>query len=197
MRHWLSRAVVVTCLLLPRTLSAAPIVWQLNGEVTDSPSGNPLEGLLPVGTDVNFLLAVNPAAPDLCGAVGAGLYQLAGAQFAFSGNTYTASNSFLEADNPDGSCVPIPSGTAIRMFFDSAPFAEAVISWGGSGEALPLVPPSSADFWVAFVTQVPAVSGEVTSSAVVPEPSAVPEPSTLLLMVPGLAAIAARRRRLG
>jgi hypothetical protein len=189
MQHWLGRAAVLLCLLLPWPVEAAPIYWQLNGDVTDSPSGNPLEPILPTGTDVNFFVTVDPALPDLCNAVGAGEYNLPSSALSFGGKTYAAGSTFLEADNPDGSCVPSPSGMTIRMFFNTAPFAAAVVGWGALGEALPLVPPSSGFFSVSYAGRETTVSGDITSGAVVPEPS------TFMLLASGLAGIAARRRR--
>jgi len=190
MPRWLGRAAVLICLLLPRGASAGPIVWQLNGQIEDSPSGNPLEGYLPVGTDVNFLLTLDSASPDLCDAAGAGFYHLPGGAVDVNGSAYQAANLYLEANNPDGSCVPgYPSGMTMRMFFDTAPFSAAVITWSGDGESVPHVPPSSAEFSMSYVYPDAVVSGDVTSGAVVPEPS------TLLLMLPALSAIIVRHRR--
>lgn len=191
MLHRLGCAVVLTCLLLPRAAAAAPIYWQLNGEITSSPSGNPLEALLPVGTDVSFLIGVDPAAPDLCDAVGAGFYKLPSVTISFAGSTYTASAAFLEANNPDGNCsAGAPTGMTIRTFFDlgTAPFASATLGWSALGEALPTTPPSSGSFYISYADRDPTVSGRITSGAVVPEPS------TFLLMLPALSAILARRR---
>src|SRR5262249_28180668 len=94
----------------------------------------------------------------------------------------------LEADNPDGSCIPSSTGTTIRAFFDMAPFQAAVITWPGIGEALPLVPPSSAQFWMSYAYPDATVAGDLASNEVAPEPS------TLLLMLPALSAIVVRLR---
>jgi PEP-CTERM motif-containing protein len=189
----LGPAILVASLLVSRAASAAPIEWQLNGVITSSPSGNPLEGYLPVGTDVSFLIGVDPTAPDLCDAAGAGFYQLPSTTISFGGISYTASATYLEANNPDGSCVAgVPTGMTIRTFFDfgTAPFSGATIGWFALGEALQTTPPSSGYFWVSYADRDPTVSGDFTSGA------AVPEPSTFLLMLPALSAIVARRRRL-
>jgi hypothetical protein len=187
--HWPGRLAVVVCLLLPWPAGAAPIYWQLNGEITDSPPDNPLEGILPVGTHVNYLVTVDPAAPDLCDNVGSGLYQLPATTVSFGGNSYAASSIYLEADSPDGSCLASPTGATIRLFFDSAPISAGVIDWSAFGEALPTVPPSFADISFSFSGREESVTGYITSGTVVPEPS------SFVLLVSGLAAIAARRRR--
>lgn len=187
----LGSAIVVASLLLSGSAYAVPIQWQLKGKVASSPSGNPLEGYLPSGTDVDFLITVDSTAPDLCDAVGAGFYVLPGAHVSFGGHDYAASNAFLEADNPDASCVARPTGVTVRMFFDTAPFAAAVITWPRPGESLPLTAPARALFSMSYDYPEPTVSGEVKPAV----PAPVPEPAPLLLMLPALGAILARQRR--
>jgi|SRR5215831_261308 len=189
MQQWLGHAIVAASLLAPHGATGAPIVWQLKGEITTSPSGNPLESHLPVGAEMKFLITINPAAPDLCSAAGAGFYMLPGAHVSVGGTDYAASRAYLEADNPEGSCSPAATGATIRMFFDIAPFSAAVITWPRSGETLPSTPPESAQFWVSYNYPSPTVSGRVTRAA------EVTEPSTLLLLLPPLSVLTTRRRR--
>jgi hypothetical protein len=189
MQQWLGHALVAASLLAPHAPGGAPIVWQLKGEIITSPSGNPLEGYLPVGANVRFLVTVNPAAPDLCSAAGAGFYMLPGAHVSVGGTDYAATRAYLEADNPEGNCSPGATGATIRMFFDIAPFSAVVIAWPRPGETLPSTPPESAQFWVSYDYPSPTVSGRVTRA------TAVTEPSTLLLLLPPLSVLITRRRR--
>jgi PEP-CTERM motif-containing protein len=188
MRPCFRPAVVISVFLMAAPVGAAPIGWVMDGTVTVSPEGNPLHGVLPLGTAVDFQVSLDSGAPDLCDAAGAGLYQAPSGMVTVGDNSYTASSAWLEVSNPDGSCVASPSGTTLRMFFDTAPFSAAVIGWGAGGESLPLDAPDTALFWFAYADRAPMVLGEIGPTA------EMPEPSTLLLMLPGLAAIGARRR---
>jgi hypothetical protein len=209
MQHRLSRAAVfVSVVLLPLPAVASPIYWQLNGEITYNPTNPPgspyeeLDSLLPVGTQMTFLITVDPAAPDLCDDPGAGFYFLPGATVSFGGKSYATAPgySWIEVNNVLANCAESGFHDALlRLFF---PFGLTTIDIAaGPGDALPTTPPSTGGFWVGSFDphccdeDLPPFDafGGIDSGVVVPAP--VPEPSTFLLLVSGLAAIAARRRR--
>jgi hypothetical protein len=209
--NWLARAAVLLCLFWPWPAEAAPIYWQLNGEITYNPPNLPglpyaeLDQLLPVGTDVTFQITVDPAAPDLCDDPGAGFYYLPAASMSFGGNSY-AGTGWMEVHNILANCAY--SGNDDTLLRVSLPFGLATIEFGTfNGDALPTTPPPFARLWVGSFDPnyngfgdcsedfpcdlYPPVNafGEITSSAVVPEPS------TLVLMLPPLSAIVVRHRR--
>jgi len=210
--HWLGRAAVLLFLLAPWPAGAAPIYWQLNGEITYNPPNYPgfpyaeLDQVLPVGTHVTYLITVDPAAPDLCGAPGAGLYMFPSATMSFGGHSYTGIG-WIEVNNILGNCA-VDNVTRLRL---PGPAALSTIEfYPGPGDALPLTPPPYGRLWVGswdpnfngfgncdidVPCDFPPVDafGDITSSAVVPAPT--PEPSTFVLLAFGLAVIAARRRR--
>jgi hypothetical protein len=214
--HWLSRAAALLCLLLPWPAAAGPIYWQLNGEITDNPPNPPgtpyaeLDTLLPVGTDVTFLIAVDPAAPDLCDDPGAGFYYFPAATMSFGGKSYAADPAFIEVNNILANCIASGLHDAlVRLDLGAAGIGPlATIEMGPfPGDALPTTP-TTGPLWVGNFSPAAELCfyendcvlldafGEINSSAIVPAPT-VPEPTTFLLLASGLAAIAARRRRSG
>ncbi len=187
---------LVMLALLPTAhpANASIITFAIEGVINDSPQGNPLESILPVGTDVDFVLKVDTTAPDMCPQPGVGFYQAPPASVSFGGNTYTSGSTFFEVQSLFGSCLGAP-GVVARLIMDGAPapFSFGTIGWAALGESLPTEPPSDGFFWFAYAGLTPTVFGEITGSEIVPE--AVPEPSSLILALSGLAAIRWRRRR--
>lgn len=211
----LSRAVVLLSLLVPCPAVSSPIYWQLSGEITYNPPNRPgltyadLDQLLPVGTDVSFLIAIDPAAPDLCGdgPGGPGFYELPAATMSFGGKSYAAGSSWVEVNNVFANCGE--SGFHDALFRLGFPFGLATLDMAaGPGDTLPTTPPPIIGFWVGSFSpyynglwycsedfpctpEFPTVNafGDINSSAVVPEPS------TLVVMLPALSAIVVRRHR--
>jgi hypothetical protein len=187
MRRLTQLTVTLALLLIAVPANALSITWAIEGVITDSPQGNPLEGVFPVGTDVSYLVTIDTAAPDLCSTAGAGFYSAPAGSVSVGGNTYSASGVFLEVNNDAAACIG-GSGVAMRLLFGSAPFSFATLAWGiPPGEAIPTEPPPPGAFLSFAYAGVGAdVQGRITQSEVVPEPS------SLLLALSGLAAL--RRR---
>jgi hypothetical protein len=199
MRRLIQIAVAFGMLIAARPSTAATINWSFDGVITDSPQGNPLETVFPVGADVSYLVTIDTAAPDLCGTAGSGLYSAPAGSVSVGGNTYTATGVFLEVNNDAAACIG-GTGAAMRLLFDpnTTPFEFGTVAWPiPSGDAIPTDPPPPGAF-LSCVFEAPGpeqgvdVAGQITQSEVVP---AVPEPSSLLLALSGLAAMRLRRRR--
>jgi hypothetical protein len=191
MRRLTQFLVMLALLLLALPANAAIITWSIEGVITDSPPGNQFENILPVGTEVDFLVRVDTNAPDMCADPSVGFYAAPPASVSFGGSTYTSSETFFEVNQAIGSCLAF-DGVVARFIFDQmvAPFWLGTLGWVGPlGESLPTTPPEDGFFWFAYIGFDPEVTGRITSSEVVPEPS------SLLLALSGLAAIRLRRLR--
>src|SRR5262249_42666438 len=145
-------AAVLLFLLAPWPAGAAPIYWQLNGEIVYNPPDPPawaveLNRLLSAGTDVTFLITVDPTAPNLC--VGdpeeGGIFYLPAVTTSFDGHSYTGAG-YLEANSIEGYCGSFEN-LVYRIRAGSVDFL--TIEWypGHLGALPPTVPPSDAGFY--------------------------------------------------
>jgi hypothetical protein len=219
--HWLSRATVVLCLLMPWPAASEPIYWQLNGEITYNPPNQQylpyaeLDHLLPVGTGTTFLITVDPTAPNVCGGgniEGSGNFVLPAVTVSFGEHSRTEPG-FLEANTIEGWCAPFEFPVyRIRAEGDAGgSFGLLTIEWypHHPGALPPTTPPpeGSSFFFGSFNPNfnggvdcdidMPCDFPPVDAFGVITSSSVVSEPSTFLLLASGLAAIAARRRRSG
>jgi hypothetical protein len=219
--HWLSRATVLLCLLMPWPARGGPIYWQLNGEITYNPPNQQylpyaeLDRLLPVGTDTTFLITVDPTAPNLCNPEsgrndGSGDFVLPAVTVSFGGHSHTEPG-FLEANTIEGYCAGFEDPVyRIRAEGDATGATGLLtIEWYPHHlGALPPTAPPPEGSWFFFGSFNPNFNGGVDCDIDVPcdfppvdafgeitSSSVVPEPSTFLLLASGLAAITARRRR--
>jgi hypothetical protein len=89
-----------------------------------------LEAILPVGTDVDFLVNIDTNAPDMCAEPEVGFYAASPASVSFGGNTYTSTGTFFEVNQALGSCVGFPGVVARFIFGDPSPFQFVSLGWG-------------------------------------------------------------------
>ena len=186
---------------------AIPITFSFTGAVTDDPFG-----LSSFGAPITGSYTFNSAAVDSIASPANGSFASVGAAFGFTANvdgtTYSVPGTLTvnTANNIVGGdqygAIALNSLLTLELFFQDAS-GTALAS-----DALPLLPPAIASFgfrqFRLFTTDDSAqFLGSVNSltctagCSVTPPPSAVPEPSSLLLLVglvlAGLGCVRARR----
>jgi PEP-CTERM motif len=210
-----SFAMALAFVVAAGTSAHADIIrWHLPGVIDDSfqcddPDADPpdicdfqterheyLQQFFPVGTRVDFDLAIDTQ--DLCSAPDVGIYDIK--QFDVTINGVTARGSGVLGVNMHGAggCPFVEPGFGyIVGFFEplgGEGQTELLLStvemlFGASpGDDLPTVPPAG-PFYLEPNFHERLLSGQAGPGSVVPEPS------TFLLVLGGLAATAARRRR--
>ena len=211
MKVWL---VALTLTLVAAETQAGPITWQWTTTVSGSAltlTDDPID--IPTGTPMVFHVTWDSEAENLCPqGSSAGTYPVMAASMLFMGQTYTGA-SHIESNSPYGNCVgggaPLP---IFRFYPLAAPVPNAPTFFDTSFGA----------YWMALYAPSPAtlggLPGPLTSD---PYPSkidqpwgleyyrpdlhfgetsltditAVPEPSTMLLVGSGMAVLAWHRRR--
>ena len=181
----------MSLLLLASSVSASPVVWTVEGTVSEHiiDWSSPLTELLPVDQSFTVSLFADPAAVDLCDSPASGLYETPGATVTLGGSSWTASATFWEVNNMAGSCAMASPGVVTRSVFADAPFSLLTLGWGTTAiEAFP----TSVEAGFAWFASPggPEVMADIRPEF---EGSTVPEPASGLLLLMGLAAI--RRRR--
>jgi hypothetical protein len=117
MRRLTQLLVTLALLLIAVPANASIITWAIEGVITDSPTGNQFESILPVGTEVDFLVKVDTNASDMCAGPDVGFYGAPPASVSFGGSSYTSTETFFEVNQAMGSCVAFP-GIVARLIFD-------------------------------------------------------------------------------
>jgi hypothetical protein len=192
--------VLVCCILgvLSSVASAVanPIVaYEFAGEVASASAFMPS---LPIGTQVRFTVPFDFAAPDTCALPGGGFYSFPGSMVSFNGVSYSSSWTALEVNTPDGNCVPALTGLTLRLLtFAGPPFFSATLDFGSLSSADGKIPELPLGFEVGFSLNYVGhgFGGPAAATGSARLARIVPEPSLLLLMASGVAAIAARRPR--
>ena len=199
---------IVSFGLVSSTAHADLVVWHLQGTIEEIHEGSLLEaqGLIDLGSVLDAKIVVDLAAPDLCDNVGQGLYVLPSATWQVNGNNYTAKSYpdsigvVAEVDSPLGFCSDTPDTNPVSFLwvraFGGGMVSPMVLTFGWNalliGESLPvelLVPPDFTTVSSCFLCEDEA---ELLAFVTV-EP--IPEPSTVTLLVIGLAAVARRITR--
>ena len=202
MRRHVVIVLTVAAIAFAGRADASTIAWQFTG--VTNPFTAPIGGApqLP-SMPISIAMSFDSAALNLCGpvdpALPAGLYQGNTASILVGSYAYTSS-FYVEVNSPLGSCYGLPVGTVLRfpVWMSSGGLGDQTASLIGQAGLLAAVFQLPSLPMAALPTMLPTEPYPVTFSSpggltATGTLSAVPEPSTLLLLATGAALV--RRRR--
>jgi len=211
---WNRIGVLFVCLLLPDAAFAGTIVtWVADGEITRNYQQNPFQSVPPIGTRFSLSMTFDPTSaiptPNAPPPWNDGRCQRVGvsASFNLGGYIYSGSNNlaFTNAALPGTNC----TGSELTQFslHNVATPPDSPWSLGGGvlilsyrdllvQDAFPLEPTTQfASLWWDSFFEGKGFGGSSSNLRALDQPTAVPEPGTMMLLATGLAAAWRARRR--